>query len=108
MHVLTNSSDMTLKIDYFTFDPLKAQTLVIAPLTELFLNSDRDVRTASVIGNSKPNHIRIGTPFTNKDIWSRDDVLSSVRSDVGEADKLDTAIQRSSTDKRNKASSRIE
>ena len=47
--------EMTLKIDYFTFDPLKAQTLVIAPLTEPFLNSDRDVRTKSVIGDSRPN-----------------------------------------------------
>ena len=32
-HVLTNSSKMTLKSDSFAFDPLKAQTLVIAPLT---------------------------------------------------------------------------
>ena len=33
-HVLTNSSKMTLKSDLFSFDLLKAQTLVIAPLTE--------------------------------------------------------------------------
>ena len=59
---------MTLKSDSFGFDPLKAQTLVIAPLTEPFLTSDRDVRTASVIGEIRPNHVRIGNPLVNKDI----------------------------------------
>ena len=44
----------------------------------------------------------------NKDISSGDKVLSTVRRDVSEADKLDTAVQRSSTDKRNTAPSRIE
>ena len=89
-HVLTNSSKMTLKSDSFTFDPLKAQTLVIAPLMEPFLTSDGYVRLTSVIviGAIRPNHSRIGTPFMNKDILSGDDVLSTIRSDVGEADKL--------------------
>ena len=106
-HVLTNYSEMTLKSDSFSFDPLKAQTLVIAPLAEPFLTSDRDVRATSVIGGSRPNHSRIGTPFMNKDIWSRDDALS-VRSDVVELDKFDTAVQQSSTDKRNTTPSQIE
>ena len=44
----------------------------------------------------------------NKDVSSRDDALSTVRSDVGELDKLDTTVQQSSTDKRNTAPSRIE
>ena len=44
----------------------------------------------------------------NKYISSGDDVLSTFQSDVVEEDKLDTAIQRSSTDKRNTAPSRIE
>ena len=99
---------MTLKSDSFAFDPLKAQTLVISPLTEPFLTSDRDVRTQSIIGDSRPNHGRIGTPFMNKDIWSRDDALSTVRSDVGELNKLDTAVLQSSTDKGNTAPSRTE
>ena len=75
---MTNSSEMTLKNDSFDFDPLKAQTLMIAPLTEPFLTSDRDVLTTSVIGDSRPNHSRIGAPFMNKDIWSIDDTLSTV------------------------------
>ena len=103
-HVLTCSSEMTLKSNLFPFNPLKAQTLVIAPLTEPFLTSDREVHTASLIGYSRPNLSRIGTPFTNTYIWSRDDALS-VQSDVGELDKIDTAVQRSSTDKRTTASS---
>ena len=106
-HVLTNSSEMILKIDSFPFNPLKSQTLVIAPLTETFLTSDRDVRALSEIGDSRPDRGRIGTPSVNKEIWSRDDNFS-VRSDVGEVDKLETAVQISSTDKRNTTSSRIE
>ena len=43
----------------------------------------------------------------NKDISSRDDVWRTVQSDVGEADKLDTAVQRSLSDKWNAAPSRI-
>ena len=99
---------MTLKSNSFAFDPLKAQTLVISHLTEPFLASDRDVRTTSVIGDNRPNHSGIGNPFMNKDIWSRNDVLSSVGSDVDELDKLDTTVQRSSIDKRNTAPSQIE
>ena len=106
-HVLTNSSDMNLKSKSFGFYPLKAQTLVIAPLTKPFMTSDRDVCTTSVIGDSKPNNSKIGTPFMKKYIWSRDDALS-VRSDVSELNKLDTAVQKYSTDERNTAPSRIE
>ena len=63
-HVLTNSSKITLKSNSFAFDPLKVQRLVIVPLTEPFLTSDRDVHTTSVIVASRPNHSRIGNPFT--------------------------------------------
>ena len=44
----------------------------------------------------------------NVDISSRDYVRSTVRNDAGEADKLDAAVQRYSTDEWNTASSRIE
>ena len=80
---------------------------MIAPTTKPFLSCDRDVRASSEIQDSRPDHGRIGTPFVKKKIWSGDDNFS-VRSDVGEADKLDTAVQHSSTDERNTASSRIE
>ena len=48
------------------------------------------------IGDSRPERGSIGTPFVNKDIWSRDDNFS-VLSGVDEADKLDTVVQRYST-----------
>ena len=73
----------------FPFNPLKAQTLVIAPLMGPFLTSDRDVRMTTVIGHIRLNHSGIGTPFMNEDILGRDDVLSNVRSDIGEAEKLE-------------------
>ena len=98
---------MTLESDSFTFDPLKLQTLMIAPLIELFLINDGEVRSTSVIGASGPNHSRIVYPVMNKDILSRDDVRSTVRSDAGEADKLDNAVQRSLSDKWNAAPSGI-
>ena len=96
-HVLTNSGELTLESNYFTFDPLKVETLMVAPLNEPFLESDGDVRSTSIIGASRPNKSRIVAPGMNKDISSRDDVQSTVRSDVGKADKLDTAVQRSSS-----------
>ena len=43
----------------------------------------------------------------NEDISSRDDVQSTVRSDVGKVDKLDASVQRSSSDERNAAPSQI-
>ena len=81
---------------------------MITPLMEPFLTSDRDVRSTSVIGASRPDHSRIVAPFMNEDISSRDDVLSTVWSDIGEAEKLDTAVQQSSDYKMNTASSQIE
>ena len=98
---------MILKSKSFPFNPLKSKTLVIAPPTKPFLSCDRDVRVSSEIGDSRPEHGRIGTPFVNKNIWGEDDNVS-VRSDVGEADKLDTAVQRSSNYEMNTAYSRIE
>ena len=44
-HVLTNSGELTLESDYFSFDPLKVETLMVAPLNEPFLESDVDVRS---------------------------------------------------------------
>ena len=59
-----------------------------------FLESDGNVRLASIIVASRPDQRRIIAPGMNEDISSRDGVRSTVRSDVGEADKLDAAVQR--------------
>ena len=85
-NVLTNPDEVTLGTDPFLFDPLKAQTLMVAPLDELFLTSNGNVLLASIIGSSRPDQSRIIAPGMNKDIFSRYDVQSTVRSDVGEAD----------------------
>ena len=62
-HVLTESSKMILKCDSLPFKPLKSNTLVIEPQTKPFLSCDRDVRASNEIGDSRPDHGRIGTPF---------------------------------------------
>ena len=104
-HVLTNPDEVTLGTDSFTFDPLKAQTLMVAPLDEPFLTSNGNARSASIIGASRPDQSRIIAPGTNSDISSRDNLRSTVQNDVGEADKLDAAVQRSLSDEWNTASS---
>ena len=80
---------------------------MVAPLNEPFLTSDGNVSSASIIGASRPDQSRIIAPGMNEDISSRDDVRSTVQSDVGKASKLDAAVQRSSTDEWNTASLRI-
>ena len=73
-HVLTNSGELMLESDSFTFNPLKAETLVVALLDEPFLESNGNVRSASIIGESRPDQSRIIAPGMNKDISSRNDV----------------------------------
>ena len=58
---MTKYSEMILKSDYFPFNSLKYQTLVISPLKEPFMISVRDVRASSEIGDSRPERGRIGT-----------------------------------------------
>ena len=67
-HVLANSGDFTLECDYFPFNPLKAETLMVAPLDETFLESDGNIRSASIIGASRLNQSRIIAPGMNEDI----------------------------------------
>ena len=80
---------------------------MVAPLNEPFLASDGDVHSTSIIGASRPDQSRIVAPSMNGDISSINDVRNTVRSDIGEADKLDTAVQRSFPDKWNTAPSQI-
>ena len=106
-HVLTNPDEVTLRTDYFPFKPLKAQRLMVTSLVKPFLESNGNVRSASIIGASRPNQSRIIAPEMNEDISSRDYVRSTTRNEVGEADKLNAAVQISSTDEWNTASLRI-
>ena len=54
-HMLTNTDQMLLESDYFLFDPLQAKTLMVASLVESFLTSNGNVRSASIIGASRPD-----------------------------------------------------
>ena len=98
---------MILKSDTFPLDSFKSQTLVIALQNKTMLSCHRIVRLSSEIGDSRIDHGSIDTPFVNKSFWSVDDNFS-VRSDVGEVNKLDTSVQQSLINKRNTESSRIE
>ena len=106
--MLTNPTQVSLKIDSFPFDPEQAKTLMVTSLVESFLASNGNVRSASIIGSSRPNQSMIFAPGMNKDISSRDDVRSTVRNDVGKADKLNATVERSLNDEWNTASLRIE
>ena len=81
---------------------------MVTSLIEALLASNRNIRSASILGAIRTNQSRIFAPGMHKDISSRDDLRSTVRNDVGEADKLDTTVDVSTTDERNTASSRIE
>ena len=105
--ILTDSSKMIFKTITFPLNPFKSQTLVIASQDESTLSINRILRASSDIGNSKIHYGRFGTPILNENIWSVNDNFN-IRSDVGEANKLDTIVQRSPTSKRNTAYPRIE
>ena len=106
--MLTKPDQVSVEIDYFPFDPLQVKTLMVTSLVEYLLASNGNVRSASIIGASRPDQSRIFTPGMNKDISCRDDVRSTVQHCVGEADRLDATVEGSSTNEWNTASSRIE
>ena len=91
--VLTDSSNMIIKTNTFTLNPFKSQMLVIASQNQPTLSCNRIVHASSGVGNSRIDHGRIGTPTVNRKIWSEDDNFR-VKIDVGEAEKLDTIVQR--------------
>ena len=103
--MLTNPEKVSLERNSFLFEPLQTKTLMVTSLVESFLESNGNVHSASVIGASWPDQSRIFAPGMNEDISSRYDVRSTVRNDVGEADKLDAAVQISLSDEWNTSSS---
>ena len=103
-----NTDQVSLESDSFPFDPLQAKTLMVTYLDEAFLASNGNVISASIIGSSRPNQNRKFSPGMNEKVSNRDGVRSTVQNGVGKADKLNTTVERSSTDEWNTASSRIE
>ena len=106
--MLTNPTKVSLGSDFFPFNPEQAQTLMVTSLIEALLASNGNIRSASILGASRTNQSRIFAPGMHKDISGRDDVRSTVRNDVREADKLDTTVDGFTTNERNTESSRIE
>ena len=106
--MLTNPNQVSLGSDSFPFDPDQAKTLMVTSLVEALLKSNGNIRSASTLGASRTNQSRIFSPGVHEDISIRHDLRSTVRNDVGEADKLDTTVDGSSTEECNTASSRIE
>ena len=104
---MTDSSKMIFRTNTFPLNPFKYQTLVIESQNKPTLSCNRIVSASSDTGNSRIDHGRIGTPIMNKNILSVDDNFN-VQTGVGEADKLDTIVQRSPTNERNTAAPRIE
>ena len=94
--VLTDSRKMIF------INPLTSQTLMIALQNEPTLSCNMIICASSDIGNSRIDHGKIGTPVVNKKILSEDDNFR-VKIDLNEAEKLDTIVQRSLTNKGNTA-----
>ena len=107
-HMMTNPTQVLLRSDYFPFNPEKAQTLMVTSLIDALLASNVNIRSASILGASRTKKSRIFAPGMHEDIFGRDDVRSTFRNDVREADKLNTTVDEPTTDERNTASSRIE
>ena len=74
---------------------------------EAFLTRNGHICTAGIIGESRPNHSRVFPPGMNKDIFSGNNVRTTVRSDVQIADKINTTVEAFTTDKQDTASSQI-
>ena len=105
--LITDHSQISLKGEYFQFDKKEAPTLVLAPFVEAFLTRNWHIFTTNIVGARRPNHSRIFSPGMHEYILGGDNVRSTVRNDVRIADKLDTAVEAFTTDKRNTAFSRI-
>ena len=61
-HMITNISQVSLKSDYFPFDPEQAQTLMVTSLIESLLASNGNIRSTSILGARRTNQSRIFAP----------------------------------------------
>ena len=98
---------MSLKITSFSFNKTKPSTLMFAPFLEAFLTGNRHVRTSGIVGTCRADHIRIISPRMHEDILRGNDMATTVRSDVGVMEKLDTTVDGLTNNKRNTESTDI-
>ena len=102
--MITNPRQISLKGDSFPFNKEQAQTLMLTYLLEALMARNWNIGTTSILGTSRTNQSRIFAPGMHEDISGRDNVRSTFRNDVREADKLDTTVDRPTTDERNTTS----
>ena len=72
--MITNPRQVSIKGDYFTFDPEQAQTLMLTSLLEALLARNRNIGTTSILGARRTNQSRIFAPGMHEDISGRDNV----------------------------------
>ena len=101
--MITNPRQISLKGDYFLFNKEQSQTLMLTSMLEALLARNRNIGTASLLGASRTNQSRVFAPGVHEDISGRDNVQSTVRNDVREADKTNTTVDGPTTDERNTA-----
>ena len=77
---------------------------MVTSLIESLLASNGNIRSTSILGAIRTNQSRIFPPRMHEYISGRDDVRSTVRNDVRDADKLDTTVDGPTTNERNTAS----
>ena len=80
---------------------------MFTPFLKAFLTGDRNIRTSRIIGTGRTNHSRIISPRMHEDVLRGNDLATTVRSDVGVIEKLDTTVEGLMTNKRNTESTDI-
>ena len=106
-HLVTDLNQMSLKSKYFPFHKKEASTLMFAPFFEAFLTGNRHIHTTGIVGTCRDDHSRIIPPRMYEDILHGNDVATTVRSDIGVMKKLNTTVDRLTTNKRNTESTDI-
>ena len=74
---------------------------MFTPFIEAFLTRNGHIRTAGIIGTSRPNHGRILSPGMNEDILSGNNVTTTFQSDVQVVEKPDPTVEVFTSNKRN-------
>ena len=80
---------------------------MFAPFLEALLTGNWHVRTSGIVGTGRTDHSRIISPRMHEDILRGNDLATTVRSDVGVIEKLDTTVEVLTTNKRNTESTDI-
>ena len=80
---------------------------MFAHFVEAILTRNGHIRTAGIIGTSRPDHSRIIAAGMYEDILRGNDVTTTVRNDVRVMEKLDTTVEAFTSNERNTESSGI-